>query len=591
VSANRDTKVFAAAAGRYTLSTDIVAILDGGAVHASRTQPSAIRASSAFNTGGDSSMLAGPTAASNVRRNCRLFVASIAALASAGASAETPSMPQILIVPDSGKLPLSSARRIGTEYVDLDKGGYTEEEYYLFGVAPAITAAGKTVAQAPYVTRFLIRKPKDPARFNGTVIIEPFSWFGERAAGWILTRDYLVRRGYAFVGYTLNINKPERDPKFPPTPDDPTQQSDDIKQYGGIVNFDFMRRFDYERYAPLGSYYDEKRFQRGGAPDPFVPQSQGIGAQLAYLLKSNLPNGPTSGLKVERVYVDSWAVTAQVWFDYLDQGRHQQWRMPDGRPLIDAYMTGKFSYGEVGGEPVRVPRKMPDDAPFVTVYSQSETLHDAREGIALPRDTDMPRLRYYEVMGTPHLREADLGTGEVEPWPNQRGKPNDPRCQFIYDEPSELPFSAILDAMDRWVRDGKPMPKAPRVMRRRMDVVRDVQTGNIVGGVRPPWIKVPTAEYWTDFETGCGVVYDTKVPYSASRLKALYGTYGAYVRRFEAAKRQSVAEGYLLPEDAASLKPTASPIDFQRDRPRVKRWSRDASTLGWASARYGSMER
>ncbi|CAN5133141.1 alpha/beta hydrolase domain-containing protein [soil metagenome] len=483
------------------------------------------------------------------------------------ACAETPRMPNISLVPQSGLLPLSSALRRGTEHANLEDAHYVEEEYYLSGLAPAINAEGTIVVDAPYVTRFLIRKPKDAARFNGTVIIEPFSWFGERAAGWILTRDYLLRRGYAFVGYTLNINGLADDPKFPPTPVNPKQQEDSIRQYGGIVNFDFMRRFDYARYAPLGSYYDVKRFQRGGAPDPFVPQSQAIGAQLALVLKSNLPDGPARGLRVQRVYVNSWAVTAQVWLDYLDQGRHQQWRMPDGRPLIDAYMTGKLAYGEVAGDPIRVPAHMPDDAPFITVYSQSETLHDAIEGITLPSDTDRPLLRYYEVMGTPHLREADLGTGEIEAWPNEAGKPDDQRCQFIYDEPSELPFSAILDAMDRAVRLNVPMPKANRVQRLNKGVRRDTRTGNIDGGVRPPWIQVPAAEYWTDYETGCGVIYDSKRPYSAVRLRQLYGSYDNYARQFEEAKRQSVAEGYLLEEDAAGLKPVASPLDFARDVP------------------------
>ena len=75
-------------------------------------------------------------------------------------------------------------------------------------------------------------------------------------------------------------------------------------------------------------------------------------------------------LRVERIYVNSWAVTAQIWMDYVDQGRHQGWRMPDGGPLIDAYMTGKMSFGEVGGDAVRVPRKMPDGVPFVAVYSE-----------------------------------------------------------------------------------------------------------------------------------------------------------------------------------------------------------------------------
>jgi hypothetical protein len=465
---------------------------------------------------------------------------------------EVPSMPSVLPVPPSAQLPLSSAKSPGTEYSDLDAAGYIEEEYYLFGRAPAITAAGESLLQAPYITRILVRKPQDPVRFNGTVIIEPFSWFGERAAGWILTREYLLREGYAYVGYTLNINRPAQDPKLLP---------EDEKLYGNIVNFEFMRRFDYARYAPLSAYYDPAKFLRGDFPDPFVPQSQGIGAQLALLLKSNSANSPLRPLPVARVYVNSWAVTAQVWMDYLDQGRHQQWRMPDGRPLIDAYMTGRMAYGEVGGDVVRVPRKMPDDVPFVTIYTQSELMHDAMENIALPPDTDQPQLRYYEVTGTPHLRLADLGTEHVEILPKQ-AKPDDPRCNHLYDEPAEMIFSALLDGMDVWVREGKPMPKSPRVTREGAGVARDPRDGNMIGGIRPPWIKVPVAVYWTEQESHCGTVYDTKVPYSRARLKKLYDNYANYARQFEAAKAAAVSERYLLPEDAASLAPVAKPSDF-----------------------------
>jgi len=476
------------------------------------------------------------------------------------AFAQVPRMPTATPVPPSGKAPLSSATYKGTEYADLAKAGYVEEEYYLQGVAPAITAAGESLLEAPYTTRILVRKPADPARFNGTVVIEPFSWFGERAAGWILTRDYLLRRGYAYVGYTLNMNKPEVDPKF--IADTPAAEADGIAQYGRIVNFEFMRRFDYARYAPLGTYYDPQRFVRGTAPDPFVPQSQGIGAQLALLLKTNAAHSPLAGLEVQRVYVNSWAVTAQVWMDFLDQGRHQQWRMPDERPLIDAYMTGRMAYGEVGGDVIRVPRQMPEGVPFVTVYSQSELMHDVLEGIELPADTDSPQLRYYEVTGIPHLRLADLGTEHTELLAADVGKGDDPKCQTLYDEPAERVISALLDGMDHWVRDGKPMPRAPRVVRDGKAVVRDTDTGNLQGGVRPPWIQVPSATYLTDQETGCGLIYDTKVPYTKAQLRQRYGTFDEYKKRFEDAKAISIKQGYLLPEDAPGLRAIAQPQDF-----------------------------
>lgn len=486
-----------------------------------------------------------------------IAVALSALCLSGAAQAEVLPMPNVLPVPPSGKVPLSSAEREGTEYLDLAKAGYQEEEYYLSGIAPAITAKGEILFDAPYITRILVRKPKDPARFNGTVIIDPFTWFGERGASWILTRDYLVRKGYAYVGYTLNINKPEQDPKFLPT-----DLPKDIERYAGIVNFEFMRNFDYARYAPLGFYFDPERFRRGDVVDPFVPQSQGVGAQLAMLLKSNNPDGPMAGLHVDRVYVNSWAVTAQVWMDYLDQGRHQQWRMPDGQPLIDAYMTGRMSYGEVGGDVIRVPRSMPDDAPFVTIFTQSELRYNAVNGIPLPPDTDRPPLRYYEVPGTPHLRPEDVGTGEIEPVAADVGKGDDPRCTTLYDEPVEFIASALLDGMDQWVRNGTPMPKAPRVKRKGNDVARDPTTGNLIGGVRLPWIVAPSAVYMVEEETHCGIAYDTKIPYSAERLRKMYGTYANYRKKYETAKAEAVKQGYLLAKDAAELKPVAKPEDF-----------------------------
>jgi len=478
-------------------------------------------------------------------------------------AAQFPSLPVALPVPATAQPPLSSANRSGTEFSDLVKAGYVEEEFYLSGVGPAITARGDALFDAPYITRILVRRPADPAKFNGTVVIEPFSWFGERGAGWILTRDYLLRKGYAYVGYTLNINKPAADPKFPPGDGEAEAGAPDPNHlYTGIVNFDFMREYDYARYAPLGSYYDPARFRRGGAPDPFVPQSQAIGAQLALLLKSNLPTGPMDKLQVERVYVNSWAVTAQVWMDYLDQGRHQSWRMPDGRPLIDAYMTGKMAFGEVGGDVVRVPRKMPADVPVVTIYSQSELMHDVLEGIALPPDTNQPMLRYYEVTGMPHLRMADLGTQHREFLAGDVGKGDDPQCQTLYDEPVEVVAAALLDAMDKWVRTGQPMPKAPRVVRQGNGVVRDGTSRNMIGGVRPPWIMVPSATYLTEQETNCGLVYDTKLALPAEQLRQLYSSYRAYVKKFEAAKRTAIRQGYLLEADADKLRPIAKPTDF-----------------------------
>ena len=95
----------------------------------------------------------------------------------------------------------------------LNAQGYTEQEWRLHGQAQTYSAEGKwgddghwtlkTRAPAqPYDTRVLVRRPSNPARFNGIVVVE---WLNtslgfDLDGGWILTRDEIVREGYAWVG-------------------------------------------------------------------------------------------------------------------------------------------------------------------------------------------------------------------------------------------------------------------------------------------------------------------------------------------------------------------------------------------------------
>ncbi len=57
-------------------------------------------------------------------------------------------------------------------------------------------------ATAPYTTRFVVIRPSDPAKFNGTLLVE---WFNVTAgqdalADWMVAHCESLRRGYAWVG-------------------------------------------------------------------------------------------------------------------------------------------------------------------------------------------------------------------------------------------------------------------------------------------------------------------------------------------------------------------------------------------------------
>ena len=94
--------------------------------------------------------------------------------------------------------------------LDLAPNGYEEHEYFASGTATAfkgdsMPSDGKwtitPTTTASYETRILVRRPTNPAHFNGTVIVE---WMnvsaGESAPDWDFLNPMLMRDGYAYVG-------------------------------------------------------------------------------------------------------------------------------------------------------------------------------------------------------------------------------------------------------------------------------------------------------------------------------------------------------------------------------------------------------
>src|SRR5262245_55512903 len=106
---------------------------------------------------------------------------------------------QLVVVPGTDALAASPE--------DLAKWGYVEQEYYVSGVAKrytlpdAMSSAVVVDGGYPYKTRMIVRRPADPARFNGTLVAE---WYNVTLGqdidfNWATSRDYFMRNGYAVV--------------------------------------------------------------------------------------------------------------------------------------------------------------------------------------------------------------------------------------------------------------------------------------------------------------------------------------------------------------------------------------------------------
>ncbi len=86
----------------------------------------------------------------------------------------------------------------GTTMVPLEDG-WVEEEFFIEGTARTYTAT--TPQESAYKSRILVRRPTDPADFNGTVILD---WNNvtvpaDRDVAWSPLHEVIMERGYMYV--------------------------------------------------------------------------------------------------------------------------------------------------------------------------------------------------------------------------------------------------------------------------------------------------------------------------------------------------------------------------------------------------------
>lgn len=333
-----------------------------------------------------------------------------------------------------------------------------------------------------WVTRILVRRPADAG--SGTTILEPFHVLDEDTAMWTTSKTHLLRRRHTWVGVTVASG--EWAPRG-------------VAPCGGAAR---LRREDPDRYGRLHlpDHREDDELRRMGLPSTHAHE---ILADVARRLKEG---------GARRVYGAGWSQTGLVWSHYLDHGN----------PVDDLDAV----WIAVAPGPAQLPRTT-----TVHLMSECELLGLLREPGRAIDDTDEPMVRGYEVPGTFHYWEQKFHRGDrthaerhnVRPW--------------------SLLVHALLDHLERWVVNGVPLPRAPRVEGR-----DDV--GNALGGIRSPWLDVPDARY--DPRCTCSPALGSVVPID---VVARYGSLDAYRAAFRARVDELVREGWLVAEDAVGLRP------------------------------------
>ena len=414
--------------------------------------------------------------------------------------------------------------------VDLAAYDYVEEEFFLEGTAnryntPPLTTGSIIDGGHPYRTRIVVRRPASPGDFNGTVLME---WQNDAAgsdldAFWLAEHDHYIRRGYAWVGVTV--------------------------QHAGIdTAVTGLRAWSPSRYGTLD-------VTQGGAI-PGDALSYDIFSQAARSVRSPVGVDPMDGLNVERVFAIGASAAATGLVTY-----HNSIHPLAG--VFDAFLL--FAGGRTlpGGGFLRTDL----DVKVFRLLSETEI---ARAPTAF-RQPDSDHLRRWEVAGSAHfdfhlqqeqapLLARDLGSSLPAPCTL-------PPFSRI---PGYFVFNAATEQLVRWVTDNIQPPTAPDIEVSSLGppvvIARD-SSGNALGGIRLSQHAVPTATN-TGVNSGPGfcTLFGSFQLFDAATLDELYPNHGTYVSQVTHTAHDTLKNGFIVLEDAQATVQEAAQSDFGKPK-------------------------
>jgi Alpha/beta hydrolase domain len=229
--------------------------------------------------------------------------------------------------------------------------------------------------------------------------------------------------------------------------------------------------------------------------------------------------------------------------------------------------AGRFRPPPPGAKSARVAEQIRADLRVPVIVLQTET-DQALLGAGQIAQADSDLLRSWEIAGAAHgdtylLIASGQDDGTL---PASRLAELTRPTREIVIATTEVPVNSGLQhhyvacaAMDRltgWVRHGATPPVSPRLdlAADGLDFHRDT-IGIATGGLRTPWTDVPAAVLSGVGQTGAdmfALLFGVTLPLREEQVRDLYpGGPGDYLARFEARLDETIAAGFLLPDDRA----------------------------------------
>jgi hypothetical protein len=422
--------------------------------------------------------------------------------------------------------------------LDLAANGYVEHEYFASGTAMAFKADsmpsdGKwtisPTTTASYETRILVRRPEDPAKFNGTVVVE---WMnvsaGESAPDWDFLNPMLMRDGYAYVGVSAQALGVEGGKALLGSPGSSGGAS-------GLVNQEPAR---YGTLHHPGDQYSLDMFaQIGQALRAPHPAALG-GLQPKHIL--------AVGESQSAFYLTTFADALQPRTNVFDG------IFIHSRGGAGASLQGTSIASSSGPDDLRIRTDLK-----VPVF-MSETQTDLIQlGYAAAQQPNTDKIRTWEIAGTSHADAYFVGAassvlGCTTP---------------VNSGPQHNVVQAAFTAFDKWVDDGTPPPSPPPFTlssTHPATLALDAH-GNVIGGVRTPAVDVPVSTLSGAPPPGANAIcalFGSTVAFSPAELASLYGSKSNYIAEYTKSLDKAIASGFILSADKASLLAQAQQVQF-----------------------------
>jgi Alpha/beta hydrolase domain len=426
--------------------------------------------------------------------------------------------------------------------------GYVEEEFFFSGTATSYKAAGQPADTAPYASRLVIIRPSDPKKFNGTVVVE---WLnvttgGDSGIDWTYFHRELIRDGFAYAGVSAQKVGIEGGPSL---------------AQGGTA----LKPSNPERYGKLNHPGDAFSYDIYSQAGRAIRGAGGVKVLGPLALKHVLGAGESQSAVFLTTYVNDIDPLDKVYDGFLIHSR-----FANGASLAGAMGVGRGPAANVAA-PSGVQIRVDVRVPVLTFETETDVIGQSTNFI-YARQPDGDRVRIWEVPGTAHVDSYYLNVGAMDSglapieklaaaWTpgtmgGSLGKPMNSAPQHHYVD------EAALYHLNRWVSEGKAPPKAAR-----METVLDGQphyvfdkNGNVLGGIRTPWVDVPVARLSASGQTGAGLsfLFGTTQIFDDATLKALYpGGKADYLVKFNKALDAVVKAGFILGADVPEIKALA----------------------------------